>query len=126
MRCDANENSLRYLLLDLVSIMVHWIPAREQQQQQQYGYHPGLEARDLIRLNVSGSEYVTLRETLDEFPGTLLGSEERRRGFFVESLNAHLFNRHRECFEAILYYYQTCGTLFRPTHIPMDVFVREA
>ena len=82
--------------------------------------------KKFIHLNVSGMKYITLKETLDEFPGTLLGNEERRRSFYVEALNAYYFDRHRECFEAILYYYQSGGTLFRPSHVPMDVFVREA
>ena len=84
------------------------------------------EAEGFIQLNVSGNDYITLKETLEEFPSTLLGSEERRRKYFVKSLNAYFFDRNRDCFEAILYYYQSGGTLFRPTHIPMDVFVQEA
>ena len=43
----------------------------------------------------------------------------------MDCLNAYYFDRHRECFEAILYYYQSSGTLFRPSHIPMTVFVQE-
>ena len=65
-------------------------------------------------------QYVTER-----FPQTLLGCEKSRRKHFVPSKNTYFFNRCRQSFEAILYYYQSGGILVRPSSIPMHVFERE-
>ncbi|CAF0809834.1 unnamed protein product [Adineta ricciae] len=35
------------------------------------------------------------------------------------------FSRHRACFEAILYYYQSNGRLRRPDNVPLDIFLEE-
>ena len=91
----------------------------------QYNYATPPKQHDFLRINISGVLYITLRDTIEEFPATLLGNEERRQRYFVESLNAYFFDRNRDCFEAILHYYQSSGMLFRPTHIPMEVFVKE-
>ena len=53
---------------------------KEQQQHPQPHQNKQQQHQDeqFIRINVSGMTYVTLRETLDDFPGTLHGNEEQR------------------------------------------------
>ena len=75
---------------------------------------------DLIRINVTGVPYVTFRDTVEQFPATLLGSEHRRIRYYVRSLDAYFFDRNRECFEAILYYYQSGGNVLKLC--PMDSY----
>jgi len=81
---------------------------------------------DFIRINVCGTLYQPLRSTLAKFPKTLLADEEKLKQYFVEFMNAYYFDRQRECFEAILFYYQSGGSLLRPQSIPMDLFAEEA
>ena len=66
---------------------------------------------DFLIINVCGMTYETLKSTLEMFPDTLLGNPERRRRYFVECKDAYFFARHRKCFDAILYYYQSGGLL---------------
>lgn len=80
---------------------------------------------DIIRINVCGMMYETLKCTLERYPLTLLGNEELRKKYFVDFKNAYYFDRHRQSFEAILYYYQSQGSLIRPNNIPMDMFCQE-
>ena len=79
---------------------------------------------DFIRINVCGQNYTIMRNTLDRFPNTLLGNEERRQEHYVEFLDALYFDHNRDVFEAILYYYQSSGCLLRPPTIPMHIFER--
>ncbi len=81
-----------------------------------------LRPEDFITINMAGKKYETLRTTLERFPHTLLGSESTRQYYYIQSRNAYYFDKNIECFEAILYYYQSGGILTRPTNVPMDVF----
>ena len=74
---------------------------------------------DILRFNVCGMVYETLKCTVERFPLTLLGDKTKRERFFVKSRNAYFFDRNRQTFEAILYYYQSGGMLIRPPTIPM-------
>ena len=82
-------------------------------------------AQEFVCFNVGGMFFETLRSTLDRYPDTLLGNEQRCQQFFVPSKNSYFFDRHRSCFEAILYYYQSNGVLVRPLQIPGSVFDEE-
>ena len=84
-----------------------------------------LNDEDFININVCGMMYETLRSTLEKFPTTLLGTPERRKNYFVKCKNAYFFDRNRQSFEAILYYYQSGGILIRPPNIPMPLFHEE-
>ena len=85
-----------------------------------------LKPDDFIRINVCGTVYQPLRSTLARFPETLLADEKRLKVHFVEFMDAYYFDRQRECFDAILFYYQSGGNLIRPQNIPMDLFAEEA
>ena len=80
---------------------------------------------DFVRINVSGMLYETMLSTLKRFPDTLLGNKYRRQKYFVPAKDAFFFDRHRTCFEAILYFYQSDGVLTRPLHVPHNVFQEE-
>ena len=80
---------------------------------------------DILRFNVCGMVYESLKSTVERFPLTLLGDKTKRDRFFVKSRNAYFFDRNRQTFEAILYYYQSGGILIRPPTIPMALFAEE-
>ena len=74
---------------------------------------------------VGGLRYETQIRTLNQFPDTLLGDPSRRIRYFDPVRNEYYFDRHRNCFEAIIYYYQSGGRLRRPVNVPLDVFSEE-
>jgi len=78
-----------------------------------------------IYINVCGMRYETSRDTLERYPDTLLGNEKKRGLHYRKQQNDYYFDRHRESFEAILYFYQSEGVLIRPLNIPMEVFEAE-
>ncbi|CAF1075298.1 unnamed protein product [Rotaria sordida] len=80
---------------------------------------------DRIIINVCGQRYETWRTTLELYPDTLLGNEKRRKYYYDKTRKEYFFDRHRGCFEAILYYYQSHGRLRRPEYIPLDIFIEE-
>lgn len=80
---------------------------------------------DPIIINVGGKRFETYEETLARFPDTLLGSTSRRAKFYNAKRQEYFFDRHRSAFDAILYYYQSGGTLIRPEHVPPHVFINE-
>lgn len=76
-------------------------------------------------VNVSGLRYETQLKTLRQFPDTLLGNPEKRNRYYDPLRNEYFFDRNRTSFDAILYYYQSCGKLRRPVNVPLDVFLEE-
>ena len=44
-------------------------------------------------------------------PDTLLGDKERRQEFYDDEGKEYFFDRHRESFPAILYFYQSDGIM---------------
>ena len=55
----------------------------------------------------------------------MLGNSRRRALFYDHKTGEYFFDRHRVCFEAILYYYQSHGRLRRPEQVPLDTFLEE-
>ena len=78
-----------------------------------------------LLFQVGGLRYETQIRTLNQFPDTLLGDPSRRVRYFDPVRNEYYFDRHRNCFEAIIYYYQSGGRLRRPVNVPLDVFSEE-
>lgn len=78
----------------------------------------------LIRINVSGTRYITYKDTLEQFPDTLLGSD-RISQFYNDDIKEYFFDRNRIAFDAILYYYQSGGYLYLPPGLEMPVFQEE-
>lgn len=76
-------------------------------------------------INVGGTRFETFQSTLERYPNTLLGNSRRRALFYDKKNDEYFFDRHRLCFEAILYFYQSAGRLRRPDHVPVDTFLEE-
>ena len=83
-------------------------------------------SNDRIVINISGGRFETRLTTLERFPETLLGNRKLREKYFDYLRNEFYFERHRESFEWILYYYQSNGKyLSRPANVCSDVFLNE-
>ncbi|XP_022655865.1 potassium voltage-gated channel protein Shal-like [Varroa jacobsoni] len=65
-------------------------------------------------INVSGRRFETWRNTVEKFPDTLLGSNEREF-FYDEETKEYFFDRDPDIFRHILNYYRT-GKLHYPKH----------
>uniref|UniRef100_A0A4W5L3P2 Potassium voltage-gated channel, shaker-related subfamily, member 7 n=1 Tax=Hucho hucho TaxID=62062 RepID=A0A4W5L3P2_9TELE len=78
-----------------------------------------------LAINVSGMRYETQLRTLAQFPDSLLGDPDRRIRYFDPLRNELFLDRNRNCFDAILYFYQSGGRLRRPANVPLDVFLDE-
>ena len=83
------------------------------------------ELYDKVTINVSGLRFETRASTLQRYPHTLLGDQQRRAQFFDYMNNEYFFERHRSSFEAVLYFYQSGGRLTRPENISAEVFLEE-
>ena len=84
-----------------------------------------------VTINVCGTIYETKESTLDQFPETILGTAEKRSRLLSAHYNKMtknreiFFNRNRNSFENILFFYQSRGKLIRPITIPMQLFIDE-
>ncbi|XP_064087797.1 potassium voltage-gated channel protein Shal-like isoform X2 [Macrobrachium nipponense] len=67
-----------------------------------------------LLINVSGRRFETWRNTLEKYPDTLLGSNEREF-FYDEETKEYFFDRDPDIFRHILNYYRT-GKLHYPKH----------
>ena len=78
-----------------------------------------------VKINISGKMYETLYSTLARFPDTLLGSPAKRKKYFDDERQEYFFNRNRNAFDAILFYYQSNGLLTRPSNVRLQEFCDE-
>ena len=78
-----------------------------------------------VQIIVSGVMFETFLSTLEKFPDTLLGSPLKRQSYFVQEQNQYVFQRHRNSFDAILFYYQSDGKLLCPSDVPLKLFKEE-
>ncbi|KAL4134887.1 hypothetical protein QTP88_006577 [Uroleucon formosanum] len=67
-----------------------------------------------LLINVSGRRFETWRNTVEKYPDTLLGSNEREF-FYDEDCKEYFFDRDPDIFRHILNYYRT-GKLHYPKH----------
>lgn len=79
----------------------------------------------IIIINISGLRYETMASTLERYPNTLLGNQQRRAELVNKNSNEIFLDRHRPSFDAILNYYQSYGRLLKPPNVPLDIFVDE-
>eukprot|EP00794_Sanderia_malayensis_P019762 gene19762-21696_t len=84
-----------------------------------------LFSKERIRINVSGAKFETFLKTLDRFPDTLLGSPELRLTYYINEQNEYFFNRNREAFEGIFFFYQSPGRLIKPLNVGLKIFIEE-
>ena len=75
---------------------------------------PSLMTSKRVQFNVRGVYYETLESTLQRFPETLLGSQNKRRTLPRTSADLILLHCSATSFDAILFYYQSNGILIRP------------
>ena len=67
--------------------------------------------------------FETWRHTLDKFPDTLLGSDEKQF-FYDEQTDEYFFDRDPELFRAVLAFYRT-GKLHYPKQVrPADIYIK--
>ncbi|KAL5267386.1 hypothetical protein ACHWQZ_G004431 [Mnemiopsis leidyi] len=83
-----------------------------------------VDIEDVITINVSGLKFQTRKSTLNRFPTTLLGCQDREK-YYNSSTKEYFFDRHRESFETILYFYQSDGLLCLPATLNPDIFIEE-
>ena len=81
--------------------------------------------RNRITLNVSGFKYQTYNDTLQKFPNTLLGNSEKRSEYFDRELQEFFFDRNKQVFEIILYFYQSNGRLVCPPDLAPEILLEE-
>ncbi|KAL5110752.1 Potassium voltage-gated channel subfamily A member 2 [Taenia crassiceps] len=86
--------------------------------------NPSVSSEKII-FNVSGLIFETYASTLNKFPSTLLGDPVKRAQFYDPRRGHYFFDRHRESFESILFYYQSIGFIQRPLTVPLAVFLEE-
>lgn len=79
----------------------------------------------IVKINVGGMLYETCIATLNKYPNTLLGNKTKRNEYFCATKNEYFFNRHRESFGSILFFYQSAGRLSRPENINLGIFLSE-
>lgn len=78
-----------------------------------------------VLINISGEIFESFEGTLARFPTSLLGNKRVRNRYYCSRTKQHFFERNRLCFESILYFYQSNGTLNCPFGISIDVFEQE-
>ena len=78
-----------------------------------------------VTINIRGTIFETFESTLCRYPNSLLGSSHKRAKYYDSRKKQYCFNRDKETFDAILYYYQSSGKLIRPEGIKEDVFIAE-
>ena len=70
--------------------------------------------------------FETHLSTINNFPETLLGNSVKRQRHFDSKNNEYFFERHRQSFESILFYYQSDGRfLSRPINVSPEIFFDE-
>lgn len=76
-------------------------------------------------INVSGAIFEISEHKLSHFPQSLLGCPQKRLKYFDSQREEYFFDRHRQAFEGILFYYQNEGRLIYPDNVPTQVFEEE-
>lgn len=79
----------------------------------------------LLVINVSGAIFEISEHKVALFPQSLLGCPRKRRRYFDSQREQYFFDRHRQAFEGILFYYQNQGRLIYPDNVPSQVFEEE-
>lgn len=84
-----------------------------------------LNCEPRVHINVSGKKYELFEKQLEKFPNTLLGSPAERFKYYDRLRDEYFFDRNREAFEGIVYFYQSNGKFSIPLFVPLDVFYEE-
>ena len=87
---------------------IGWVPIAHNAIPNPIATPPGNKSyvNQKIRINVSGHTFETFRQTLDKFPDTLLGSDEKDY-FHDPETGEYFFDRDPDMFRYVLGYYRT-------------------
>ena len=78
-----------------------------------------------VKIEVRGIFFETFESTLGNFPNTLLGNISKRNLYLDESKGVYVFDRCVHSFDAVLFYYQSKGTLAKPPTVTREQFYEE-
>ena len=93
---------------------VGWVPISQNAMPPPPVERTRTHSDEKVVINVSGCKFETWRNTLDKYPDTLLGSNEKEF-FYDEEGKEFFFDRDPDMFRHILNYYRT-GKLHYPKH----------
>ena len=91
---------------------IGWVPVASKPMPPPPISHEQGHSDEKILINISGQRFETWRHTLEKYPDTLLGSNEKEF-FYDEDSKEYFFDRDPELFRHILNYYRT-GKLHYP------------
>jgi potassium voltage-gated channel Shaker-related subfamily A protein 4 len=78
-----------------------------------------------LMINISGKRFEVEEKLLNKYPTTLLGCEQKRSKYYDPLRNEYFFDRNREAFENILFFYQSNGKFHVPYFLHVEVFFDE-
>ncbi|XP_065681414.1 potassium voltage-gated channel subfamily A member 5-like [Hydra vulgaris] len=78
-----------------------------------------------VKIIVRGVVFETFESTLGNFPNTLLGNLPKRNLYLDEKKSAYVLDRCVHSFDAVLFYYQSKGTLAKPSVVTREQFYEE-
>lgn len=93
---------------------IGWVPIAEHPMPPPPVRRDQHRSDEKLKINVSGRCFETWRHTLEKYPDTLLGSNEKEF-FFDEDSKEYFFDRDPDLFRSVLNYYRT-GKLHYPKH----------
>ncbi|KAK3587536.1 hypothetical protein CHS0354_004821 [Potamilus streckersoni] len=102
---------------------IGWVPVSENPLPPSLFKAEQKRGEDKLLINVSGRKFETWRTTLEKYPDTLLGSNEKDF-FYDEKSNEYFFDRDPDIFRNILNYYRT-GKLHYPKHECISAYDEE-
>ncbi|XP_063675565.1 potassium voltage-gated channel subfamily A member 1-like [Bolinopsis microptera] len=80
---------------------------------------------EVIVINVAGKRFETYRETLDQFPNTMMGNKALFARYWNSKKEEYFLDRNQMSFPAILYYYQSGGVIYVPNSVPREIHLEE-
>ncbi|XP_064632333.1 potassium voltage-gated channel protein Shal-like isoform X2 [Lineus longissimus] len=93
---------------------IGWVPVAQNPMPPPPVQHDSHRTDEKLRINVSGRKFETWRNTLEKYPDSLLGSNEKEF-FYDEEVKEYFFDRDPDIFRHVLNYYRT-GKLHYPRH----------
>lgn len=102
---------------------IGWVPVAEHPLPSPMVRSEHKREDEKMQINISGRKFETWRTTLEKYPETLLGSNEKEF-FFDEETKEYFFDRDPELFRHILNYYRT-GKLHYPKHECISAYDEE-
>lgn len=102
---------------------IGWVPIAQNSMPISPDTEHGHRCDEKLKINVSGRQFQVWRNTLEKYPDTLLGSQEKEF-FYDEELDEYFFDRDPDVFKYILNFYRT-GKLHFPRNECVSSFDEE-